>query len=268
MENEKLILLTVIAGSVVTLALILIIIVFVALYQRKIKERENTYVLSIKNKEVELLQSVIVTQESERKKIAMNMHDSINPHLSALKLMLTKRERELRTLKNDAVAEMKQEKQLLDEIIEQIGSITRDLSPQVLYRYGLANALNSFITNMQGVESCFKETNPENIKLSDNVALNIYRIGLELIQNVLKHETCTYIHVNLVYEPFRLMLEIVHDGNGISNLDFVCLSDSSIGIGLDSLKSRTLLVNGKLDYQNEAVSKIIFTLPLTDDKTN
>jgi two-component system NarL family sensor kinase len=268
MGNEKLILLIVVAGSIVTFALIMVIIVFVSLYQKKMVARENAYLLSIKNKEVELLQSVIVTQESERKKIAMNLHDSINPHLTALKLILTKRERELKVLISDGGVEMKQEKQLIDEIVTEIGSITRDLSPQVLFRYGLSSALNSFVINIQEIDAFFKETNPGNLKMNDAIALNVYRIGLELIQNVLKHEKCTRIQVNIVYEQYKLILEIAHDGAGISNLDFVRLSDSSIGIGLDSLKSRTLLLNGQLDYQNETESKIVFTLPLRDEKTN
>jgi two-component system NarL family sensor kinase len=267
MDNEKIILLTVFAGSIFTLALILAIIAFVVIYQRKMVERENLYQLSIKNKEVELLQSIIVTQESERQKIAMNLHDGINPLLSALKLAITRRERNLKGMGLE-IDGMNQEKKLIDEIVENLGIVTRDLSPQVLYRYGLGNALSSFVSNISEVKTTFKEINVNKVEINDQIALNAYRIGLELIQNILKHEKCSRIDVTLNCSDKLLIIEINHDGKGISNHDFVQLSKVSTGIGLNSLKSRTVLLKAILDYQNENGSQIILTVPLTDEKEN
>ena len=98
MDNEKIILIGIITGSILTFFLIMVIILFVMVYQRKIVDRENVYQLSLKKKEVQLLQSVINTQESERQKIAMNLHDTVNPHLTALKLTITKHEFDLKRL--------------------------------------------------------------------------------------------------------------------------------------------------------------------------
>ncbi len=267
MDNEKIILLTVFAGSVFTLALILSIIAFVVIYQRKMVEQKNMYQLSIKSKEVELLQSVIITQESERQKIAMNLHDGINPLLSGLKLAITRRERNLKAMGLE-IDGMNQEKKLIDEIVENIGIVTRDLSPQVLYRYGLSSAICSFVNNISEVKVTFNETNFNKIELNNQIALNVYRIALELIQNILKHEKCSRIDVTLNCSEKLLIIEINHDGKGISNQDFVQLSEVSTGIGLNSLKSRTVLLNAILDYQNEQESKISLTVPLTDEKEN
>lgn len=230
-------------------------------------ERENLYQLSIKNKEVELLQSVIQTQESERQKIAMNLHDQINPHLSALKFAITKKERDLQKLGYQTKG-MDLESNLIDDIVQNINTITRDLSPQILYKYGLEEAFSSFINNLTEVFVSFTTTNNDNIILTDKIALNVYRIGLELIQNILKHEKSTKIDVSLQIQKENLILTISHDGRGISNKTFVILSDTAIGIGLNSLKTRTVLLNGILDYQNEPESKITLTIPLNNESEN
>jgi two-component system NarL family sensor kinase len=267
MDNEKIILLTVIAGSVFTFALIMTIISFVIIYQRKIVERENLYQLSIKNKEVELLQSVIQTQESERQKIAMNLHDQINPHLSALKFAITKKERDLLKLGYQTKG-MDLESTLIDDIVQNINTITRDLSPQILYNYGIVEAFSSFMNNLTVVKTSISATNSDNIIISDKIALNVYRIGLEIIQNIIKHEKSTKIDVILQIQKENLILIIAHDGTGISNKSFVDLSDTSTGIGLNSLKTRTVLLNGILDYQNEPEAKITLTIPLNNESEN
>lgn len=265
MDNEKIILIGIIAGSILTFFLIMVIILFVMVHQRKIVDRENTYQLSLKKKEVQLLQSVINTQESERHKIAMNLHDTVNPHLTALKLTITKHEFDLKRLG----VEMKDtnlEKKLIDEILEHIHIVTRDLSPQILYRYGLGKALGSFVTNISKAETSFIEKNPENFILSDQIALNVYRIGLELLQNILKHENSTKINVLLCYTETAIVLEISHNGTGISNENFEHLAQQSTGIGLNSLTSRTVFLNAILDYQNDPESKITLTVPLNGEK--
>jgi signal transduction histidine kinase len=265
MENEKFIVIGIIAASILTFFLIIVFILFFVIYHRKIILQENLHQLSVKKKEVELLQSVIETQESERQKIAMNLHDSVNPHLTALKLTITKHEFELKRIG----VEMKDtnlEKKLIDEIIEQIHIVTRDLSPQILYRYGLGKALGSFVTSIAEVETSFMEKNPENIKLSDQIALNVYRISLELLQNILKHENSTKINVVLCYTETAIVLEISHNGTGISNENFEHLAKQSTGIGLNSLTSRTVFLNAILDYQNDPESKITLTVPLNGEK--
>jgi signal transduction histidine kinase len=109
------------------------------------------------------------------------------------------------------------------------------------------------------------EKNPENIKLSDQIALNLYRIGLELLQNILKHENSTKINVLLCYTETAIILDILHNGTGISNENFEHLAQHSSGIGLNSLKSRTVFLNAILDYQNVLESKITLTVPLNGE---
>ena len=65
MDSEENIILSVVAGSLMIFMLVMVIILFVVFYSKKIQERESEYLISIKNKELELLRTVIQTQEIE-----------------------------------------------------------------------------------------------------------------------------------------------------------------------------------------------------------
>lgn len=88
MENETLILLSVIFGTFFTFVLVIIIIVLVVKYQKNKIEYEKLMLETLKVKESELIRAVVDTQESERQRIAMNLHDEINPLLVSLKWMI------------------------------------------------------------------------------------------------------------------------------------------------------------------------------------
>ena len=86
MVNETNIVLTILLSSFMMFILIMIIIIFVVVQKRKTIEREKEYAISLKNKELDLLQAIIDTQELERQKIATNIHDDIGPLISTMKL--------------------------------------------------------------------------------------------------------------------------------------------------------------------------------------
>lgn len=267
MDNEKIIILTVLAGSLFAFLLIVVIILFVVVYQRRSMQKEKEYALVLKNKELELLKAVIETQEAERQKIAANLHDEINPLLATIKLGMSSQQRLLD--KQGVNSEgLVYQKELINIVIENLQSATRDLSPRILYKYGLVKALNNFISSIPEIAFEF-ETDVENeVILNEGIALNIYRIFLELIQNIRKHENVTEGSVKIAINPKTIDLSIRHNGKGISNAEFVKMADESKGIGLNSLKSRLILIHAELDYQNEGEAEIILKVPLRNAEEN
>ena len=268
MENETNILLIVMTGSAVVFILILAILFFVVIYRNKIVEREKEHTLIIKNKELQLLRSIIDTQENEREKIAANLHDEVGPLLSTLKLNLTKHKRSIE--KNTLEAEHIENNQIfLDKIIENVRSVSHDLTPHFLLKFGLIKSIQSFINQLPIPDKYFTTNIIEDQLTSKQVKLNIYRVFLELMNNLIKHDPPTNIQVFLEIQNKEIILKISHNGQGITNQEFEVFANNSNGLGLNSMQSRVIILNGKLYFsKNENSAEIKLITPYNNYETN
>jgi len=246
---------------------VIAIILFVVVYQRKRMVKEKEYELSKKNNELAVLNSIINTQESEREKIARNIHDEIGPLVAAFKLHLAVFEISLGkgTLKKE---DLVNERKFTDKILQNIRLATQDLSPKFLLRNGLVESISSYLNELKGVEMTIDTEVNESVKIEDNIGINIYRVVLELTNNIVKHGLPSKIDVDIIISPEIIKFSIVHNGKGISNEDFTRFVEEANGLGLNSLISRTTLLKAELDFQKGKNSKIIFIVPLTYEKND
>jgi signal transduction histidine kinase len=128
--------------------------------------------------------------------------------------------------------------------------------------FGLVRAINNFLSNLEGISVNYDFQVDENVVLDDIIALNCYRIVLELIQNIRKYENASELAVFLQIEASNLKITINHNGEGITNEKFLHFSEESKGIGLNSIKSRITLLNASIDFQNRKGAEIVLAVPL------
>jgi signal transduction histidine kinase len=261
MVNEKTIILTVLAGSLFIVVIIIFIFVVGINYRKKMIERDSDYQLQLKNKELEMLKRVIETQETERQKIAANLHDEINPLLVSMKHVLTAQSRELAEMGIDS-SRISNQNEVINSVIENIQSSTRDLSPRILYKFGLARGINSYLGDIEGVDVRYDFSGEDYLEHTETINLNIYRITLELINNIRKYERITKLHVSLNCTERTAILRILHDGEGITNEEFNQYASQSRGIGLNSIISRVKLLEARLDLTKDKDSEIVLEVPL------
>ncbi len=259
MENETLILLSVVFGTLFTFILIVIIIVLVVKYQKNKIEYEKLMLQTLKLKENELIRAVVDTQESERQRIAMNLHDEINPLLVSLKWMIEHPDMQLDVTTN-VKDEIEKKRNIINEIIDNMHSVTKDLSPRILYKFGLVRALNNILSEMNDLQVEFKSSAPNFPHIDESTSLNIYRITLELIQNIRKHDNATKLKLSLHNELGVFTVKIEHNGKGITNEQFHDLVGKSSGLGLNSIMSRLKLIGGKIDFSQSEFSIVEISL--------
>lgn len=255
MENETLILLSVIFGTFFTFVLVIIIIVLVVKYQKNKIESEKLMFQTLKLKENELIRAVVDTQESERQRIAMNLHDEINPLLVSLKWMIEHPEMQL-NMNPDEKDEIEKKRNIINEIIDNMHSVTKDLSPRILYKFGLVRALNNILSEMNDLQVEFNSSASSFPHIDESTSLNIYRITLELIQNIRKHDNATKLKLSLYNEMDVFTIKIEHNGKGITNEQFHDLVVQSSGLGLNSIMSRLKLIGGKIDFSKLELSTV------------
>jgi signal transduction histidine kinase len=243
-----------IIGTLVVVVLITGLFFFVIIYQRKMIKNQVQLRQLEDAQQQELLKAVIETQESERKRLAEDLHDSVGQVLSAIKLKLHRitKVNEVENA-NELLADTRK---LTDECIQEIRNIIHNVLPPVLVDFGLIDALNALCTKMNdntSIQITFtKKLNDE--RFPSEIELTLYRIAQELFGNAVKHSEATSIQVELAKQGHSLVMTFRDNGRGF-NID-----DVTHGFGLKNLRSRASLINGKIHIYSKPLSGTLTTI--------
>ena len=202
------------------------------------------------------MQSMIVGQEKERQRIAVDLHDSLGGLLSAVKLQFDNVRAKLNGYTH--LDQYQNATKLLDTAVEEVRNISRNLQPGALKELGLISAIKDLINRFEGEaypEIFFQYYNIDD-KLDDMTALSIYRIIQELINNTIKHAGANEILIQLSTEQNDLVVEYEDDGKGFDPKNL----SGKKGMGVDNIQSRVNYLKGSLSFsskENEGVSYLI-----------
>ncbi len=190
-------------------------------------------------KQTDLLNAVFETQESERKRLAEDLHDSVGQVLSAIKLNLHR----LDKIIADKQPLLADTRQLTDECIQEIRNIIHNVLPPVLTDYGLKEALEGLCLKIEQTTSVTVNLKKklDDIRLKPEIELAFYRIAQELFSNAIKHSEATVINLTITKDAGWLVMEFKDNGKGFD------MSDVRHGFGLKNLESRVQLINGEVN---------------------
>ncbi|MCK7555167.1 histidine kinase [Chitinophaga sedimenti] len=228
-------------GTVVMLTLGIVVVVMVVMQQKQVIQ----YKLSLKDKDLllqkERLVAVIQGQETERKRIAEDLHDEVGAQLSVLKLNLNHLQQQSQ---NGQVELIKESKEFTDGIIQQLRFISQSLHPQTLDNLGLAHALDSFSSLMnknKTISVRFQRDNSE-FPVDREKALNIYRVVQELINNIIKHAEAKNILISYQSTNSMLTVTVEDDGNGRLTDSLQESRKKTGSLGLKNIESRLNII--------------------------
>lgn len=188
----------------------------------------------------EKIRSEISTLEKDRARIVADIHDELGPLLSTVRMQLNSLET---PIEQDHVL-IEKASTHLDNVLERIREISRDLMPQALIRKGLLTALEEFIGELNaGTGPVLTLEAPIQLDLPKDFEINIYRILQEIINNALKHAQATTIQVSIEQSPEQVRLSVSDNGRG-----FVpeTINADSAGLGLKNIMSRVDIMKGDL----------------------
>ena len=206
---------------------------------------QSTLAQQQKDAEISTLKAMLEGQESERARIARDLHDGLGGALSSTKIGLS-------TLRDqvspELVGEFQKNLHQLDNAVDELRRIAHNLMPDLLQRYGLSVALMDYATRMSRedlqVDVQFLHfTN----SLDKDKELIVYRIIQELTNNAIKHARASYILIQLVQDKDAYHLTIEDDGVGFQ-VDKVKQSTSA---GMHNIASRVDFLKGTLQVHSE-----------------
>ena len=205
--------------------------------------------------------AVMNAEDNERKRMATHLHDGVAQLLGAANMNVES----LSDFRDDEPAFDKilgKTKNILDDAITDVRSLSHQMMPNMLIKSSLVNALQDLIE---------KSDSPKlhiNLKmeglqddLDKNIQIVMYRIIQECINNTIKHSSATGI--DIIVRQNENLLETLISDNGVGfNISEV--SSKSSGLGLENIKSRIDMLKGKLEVNSVkgAGTKISVKIPL------
>jgi two-component system, NarL family, sensor kinase len=200
----------------------------------------------------------ISAMERERARIALDLHDDLGPVLSVIKFKVDSVEP---TDPEEREILVKASEQL-DSLIDRMREVANNLMPRALHRKGLVAAVKEFISKAEGSGNLRIEfTGDEELLITEEKSINIYRAIQEVIHNCMKHAKATKLTIR--FEQSGGILTILCRDNG-AGFDYGKLSKESSGIGLRSLKNRTEIINGNLVVESKPGkgTAFLFEIPI------
>lgn len=193
-----------------------------------------------KHQQKKIFETTLQTEEKERERISLDLHDGIASNLTGIKLRLEYIAQENPTLKiDDAI-------QSIRSLQEETRKISHNIMPIDFSKTMLHEAIRSYCLENQTPLfaihfSCnSKITNP----ISPLLAQSIYRIHQELVQNSLKHSDSNVCFVNLLFDDQHIHLTVEDEGKGMN----AALQESNDF--LKSIKRRIEPLNGELSIDS------------------
>ncbi len=250
-------------ASIGMLVLAGFIVLFVIFYQKKmIQEQLKRQALEFEYQQ-KMMQAELESQESERRRLAADLHDSIGGMLSTIRVGLSTMARSM-----PDPSSIDETKKMLDDTITSVRRISRDLMPSTLEKFGLTHALKELCERFQNtarVNISFRDEGKTR-SIEPQRDLMVFRIAQELLNNAIKHAQASEIEVSLHCEE---KIELIVEDNGVGfNADEIKRDkQGNKGLGLYNIENRARLLGGELKFEKGKGSKTILTIPVLHEKT-
>ena len=222
------------------------IIFFVIFYNRRQRfQREKLERIEEIHRQA-MLEASVATQENVRRQIGGDLHDEIGTLLSATRMSLTQI-----TKYEDNLAKrtflLNQTEELLNDTLNNVRRLSKDLMPSTLDEFGLIIALKDFtekMTEFTGIMVCFSHGELTEV-YDKKVELALYRTAQELVNNALKHAKASVISIQLQVRNNNLVLQVLDNGIGF---DLAETNKPDRGIGIKNIESRISVIKGKIKF--------------------
>jgi len=212
---------------------------------KKVNESLHNEMKEKKQIQQQLLDTIILTEEKERKRIAADLHDGLGPVLSSVNLYYQAYIDE----KNPKVKIQieKKLKNIIDNAVSEVSRISHNISPNILENNGLVIALEDFINHLSVKKDLSIDLEYDYIKRFDiKKELAVYRALTELINNSLKHAKASLITIRMKISKGFLNIHYSDDGIGFE-LGKLSLNK---GIGLINIKNRLQSLEGFFSFKS------------------
>jgi len=245
-ENQVIII--VLIGVLLLLLMGVALLLFFFFSRKKIVEKEIEKTTLQINHQKEIIQSIIITQEEERKRIAQDLHDDISSKLNVINLNANLLKdgdltpEEYSTVNNGIL-------EATEKTLESARKIAHNLLPPILEEFGFKDAVEELadsFNNSRKINIDYNINYPKKYLIPQN-ELHLFRISQELINNSIKHGKANNSAINIVYKNNKLIFTYTDNGIGFNANN----KDNKKGLGMKNIESRVSLLNATYTIGNK-----------------
>ncbi|MBL7725867.1 MAG: sensor histidine kinase [Chitinophagaceae bacterium] len=215
-----------------------------------------------KQQQVVSLQAMINGQETERTRIAKDLHDGLGGIFSTVKMHYSTLQKDTPEIKENPL--YRKTLDLINNASDELRKVAHNMMPEVLMKVGLAEALQDFCSNISSGKllKVTLQTFGMEKRLSSSVEIMLYRIIQELINNIIKHAYATEAIIQINREGNRLSVVIEDNGRGFDTEE----AEEKRSMGMATVKSRVDYLNGRLtiDSRKDIGTTVMIDLLIND----
>ncbi|MBI3896666.1 MAG: PAS domain S-box protein [Gammaproteobacteria bacterium] len=232
--------------------------------RKRVEERLRDYTHRLQN----LSQRLLEAQETERRRIARELHDQIGQDLSVIKINLQSLKRlPPRTM----VAQVDETIRVVEGVLATARNLSLELRPSMLDDLGLAAALRWYLDRQAqrgGFKLQFVADNVDG-RMVPTIETACFRLAQEALTNILRHAKAQHVQVNLRLSGEELEMRIIDDGSGFDVEAARARAASGDSFGLLGMEERALLAGGSLEIISTPghSTTVIARFPLTTTLT-
>lgn len=192
---------------------------------------------------------MLEAQETERRRVAIELHDELGQSLTAIKINLQARHR----FSGQSVADIDAENlRIVEDTLKQVRRLAQALRPSMLDDLGLAPALK-WMAEQTSFRSGFAvefHAARLGVRLAPEIETTCFRIAQEALTNISRYAKATMVTINLAQEGNSLVLTVHDNGCGYEPVAMHNRALAGGSMGLLGMQERAQLIEGKLEIES------------------
>jgi PAS domain S-box-containing protein len=196
-----------------------------------------------------LSQELIRTQDSERRQLAIDLHESAGQTLAALKMTLANLEDALPEGGDEAREHLKLARGFADDAVREVRVVSYLMHPPLLDDAGLIPALHWYVrgfSDRSGIKATVEAPNHFG-RQSQEIETTIFRIVQEALTNVHRYASSPTVTIRLARKPGAIHTEIQDQGCGLPTMH---LPTVAFGVGIAGMRERVNQLNGSFEMES------------------
>lgn len=216
------------------------LVFFALLYKRRIIQNKLN-IQEIKNQyQKSLLKATLKSQEEERNKLGVELHDSVGAMLSSIKMNLSV------VSESGKTEDLKYVITHLNDTIKQVRTISHQMMPIVLKKYGVQKAIEDLFDQISNEKIDANIATWEDPLFDEDNQTSFFRIVQELTNNTLKHSRAENISLFVYNNEESINIRYEDDGIGFPKE----VIEKSEGMGMWNILNRAQSLTAKVRFVN------------------
>jgi signal transduction histidine kinase len=206
-------------------------------------------------------------QENERRRISLELHDELGQSMAALKMQVGSIARRLGDVPTEELKTICSDmRDNINQIIENVRRLAKDLSPVVLDDLGLQAAIEYLVNNflkIYTVKINYRYTDINHLFDNDSQRI-IYRVLQEALNNIGKHAQAKNVSLIIEKKDRAVQFTVRDNGKGFNVRKTLDRKDTDRGMGLEAMSERVRILGGKINIVSRPGidTTITFTAPI------